>query len=82
MNEDKALVAAIQRGDREAFRRLYDRHVHGLLSLARNLLADAALAEDAVQDVFTAFVRTSRDFRLNGSVRSYLAPAPPTGPGT
>jgi len=73
MDEDKILIEDFQRGDRQAFCRLYEKYVPYLLTLSMNLLADAAAAEDVVQDVFTAFVKNHRSFRLQGSLKHYLA---------
>lgn len=44
-----------------------------MLRLAVSLSNDAALAEDVVHDVFVLFIDQSRQFRLTGSLRSYLA---------
>ena len=41
------------RGDASAMADLYDRHARAIYSLALRMLADAAEAEDVVQDVFT-----------------------------
>jgi len=43
-----------RRGDERAFELLYERHVPGVLSFCRHMLADAAEAEDAVQHTFAA----------------------------
>jgi RNA polymerase sigma-70 factor, ECF subfamily len=51
---DQELVKAARRGDTDAFRALYDRHVAGVYALARSILGDAEGAEDVVQ---TAFIR-------------------------
>jgi RNA polymerase sigma-70 factor, ECF subfamily len=47
---DVALVIAAQRGDKEAFARIFEHHRPWLLALCRRLLGDAALAEDAAQE--------------------------------
>lgn len=51
---DEALVAAARRGDTDAFRQLYERHVPGVFALVRSLVGDRELAEDVTQ---TAFVK-------------------------
>jgi RNA polymerase sigma-70 factor, ECF subfamily len=47
---DVALVITAQRGDKEAFARIFEHHRPWLLALCRRLLGDAALAEDAAQE--------------------------------
>jgi RNA polymerase sigma-70 factor, ECF subfamily len=48
---DHALLQRVAAGDQEAFSSLYDRLVHGLFSLACQVLGDASEAEDTLQDV-------------------------------
>lgn len=62
-----------KRGNRDALRRLYEKHRDYLLVVAIALSRDASLAEDAVQDTFVAFAGNVAVFRLTGSLRAYLA---------
>jgi RNA polymerase sigma-70 factor (ECF subfamily) len=71
--EDRFLVRRLRRGDEAALCRIYEKHRDALLRLAVSLLNDPAGAEDVVHDVFAAFIRQARQFRLTGSLRSYLA---------
>jgi RNA polymerase sigma factor (sigma-70 family) len=73
MQEDKTLIEELQRGDREAFSRIYYKYVDFLVTVAISLLSDPHAAEDVVQDVFVAFARNSQVFRLTGSLKGYLA---------
>ncbi len=70
---DRLLVARCRRGNREALRRIYEKHRDDLLILAIALSHDVHLAEDAVHDVFVAFARNVASFRLTGSLKAYLA---------
>lgn len=73
MLEDKLLLWKFKRGDKEAFRLIYEKYIDDLLTLAANLLNDPARAEDVVQDVFISFVKSVEKFRLIGSLKGYLA---------
>ena len=73
MFEDKLLVWKFKRGSEQAFRRIYEKYVDCLLTLAANLLHDTSAAEDVVQDVFISFVQSAEEFHLTGSLKGYLA---------
>jgi len=73
MLEDKLLLWRFKRGNREAFRLIYEKYADALLTLAANLLNDKADAEDVVQDVFISFVQSWQKFHLRGSLKGYLA---------
>lgn len=73
MLEDRLLVWRLRRGNADALRRVYEKHRDDLLRLAVSLSNDAATAEDIVHDVFAAFIRQARQFRLTGSLKAYLA---------
>src|SRR5262249_13353284 len=59
---DNGLVALCARGDRDALAVLYDRHGRAAYSLARRILSDATLAEDAVQEAFLAIWKQASRF--------------------
>jgi RNA polymerase sigma-70 factor (ECF subfamily) len=71
--EDRYLVRQCQKGNRDALRRIYEKHRDYLLIVAVALSHDTHLAEDAVQDTFVAFAQNVALFRLTGSLRAYLA---------
>jgi RNA polymerase sigma factor (sigma-70 family) len=73
MLEDRLLIWRLRSGSTEAFRRIYEKYIDDLLTLATNLLGDGSAAEDVVQDVFMSFVRSADKFHLTGSLKSYLA---------
>ena len=59
---DNGLVALCARGDRDALGALYDRYGRAAYSLARRILKDATLAEDAVQEAFLAIWKQAGRF--------------------
>src|SRR3989440_9720071 len=59
---DEALVALVARSDEVAFGELYDRFGRVAYGLARRILRDDALAEDAVQEGFLAAWRSAARF--------------------
>ena len=56
--DDDALLAAIQRGDREAIIAAYERHFTSLYRYAHFKTGDASAAEDVVSDVFVTLIRS------------------------
>jgi len=73
MIEDELLKWRFKCGSRDALRRIYEKHLNRLLTLAMALLNDAGDAEDVVHDVFVSFAESAEEFRLAGSLKSYLA---------
>ena len=61
VNEDEVLQRAAQ-GDREAFGRLYRRRRPDVYRFVLHMTADAAVAEDVVQDVFLTVMRDGGRF--------------------
>ena len=59
---DEALVALVARSDEVALAELYDRFGRVAYGLARRILRDDALAEDAVQESFLAAWRSASRF--------------------
>lgn len=70
---DAVLVVAISRYRQEALAEAYRRHAGAVFALARRLLADAAMAEEIVQEVFLRIWNQPEKFDSErGSLRSYL----------
>lgn len=70
---DLALVRRLRAGDRTAVEDLYQRFRRPAFALARRILADDALAEDVLQDVFLTVWRDPAAFdRARGSFSSWL----------
>jgi RNA polymerase sigma factor (sigma-70 family) len=70
--EDAALVTAVTAGDEEALETLYRRYGGGCFALARRILDDSQLAEDVVQQVFTALWQGSGFDVRRGAVSTWL----------
>ncbi len=63
MAEDGVLLCAIARGSKDAFQSYYERHAGRLLGYVLRVTRDRALAEDVVQDVFTAIWQKASSYR-------------------
>ena len=73
MIEDELLKWRFKRGSKGALRRIYEKYLNYLLTLAMALLHNTSEAEDVVHDVFVGFAESAADFKLNGNLKSYLA---------
>ena len=62
--EDAALVAAAAQGDAAAFRTLVDRHLAGVLAVARRMLRDDAEAEDVAQEAMLRLWRSANGLEV------------------
>lgn len=60
--DDRALVARVTEGDGGALEALYARYGRACYGLARRILVDEQLAQDAVQEVFLAIWRDASRF--------------------
>jgi RNA polymerase sigma-70 factor, ECF subfamily len=75
MLEDRRLLRRLRHGEKDALRLIYEKYEGDLLTLAANLLHDTTTAQDVVQDVFVALVRTVPRLQLHRTLRAYLATA-------
>lgn len=62
--EDATLVAAAASGDAAAFRALVDRHLSGVLAVARRMLRDDAEAEDVAQEAMLRMWRSAESLEV------------------
>jgi RNA polymerase sigma-70 factor (ECF subfamily) len=70
--EDAALLQAATSGDEEALETLYRRYGGACFALARRILDDNQLAEDVVQQVFTALWKGSGFDVRRGALSTWL----------
>lgn len=70
---DAALIGLVADGEQGALAALYQRHGAACYRLARQITANHALAEDAVQDAYVAMWRSPASYRAGrGSLRNFL----------
>jgi RNA polymerase sigma factor (sigma-70 family) len=69
---DERLVAAVRRGDDDAFERVYDRYAAELLSFCRYMLGSRHEAEDALQQTFLKAYKAIRDSEKDITLRPWL----------
>ena len=71
--DEAALVARLRARDHDALAVLYDRHGASCYALARRVLVDEGLAQDAVQEAFIAAWRQADGYDgARGSLRTWL----------
>ena len=66
------LIKKLRKGDERAFRLLYDRHYVLLCRFANQLLNNAALAEEVVDDVIFYLWEHRQEVEIRYSIRAYL----------
>jgi RNA polymerase sigma-70 factor (ECF subfamily) len=69
---DRQLVAACQRGERDAFRALFEAHKDKVYSIALRFSGDPAAAMDIAQDTFLKLFSSIRDFRGDASFETWV----------
>lgn len=69
---DADLASLISNGDETAFRILLERHQDAVYRFARRFLQHDQEAEDATQETFLRFFRTSSRFQPTASLRTFL----------
>jgi RNA polymerase sigma-70 factor, ECF subfamily len=69
---DAELLTRLQRGDEQAFVMLVEQYQQPMLRLARSMVANAAVAEEAVQDTWLGVVRGIDRFEGRSSLKTWL----------
>lgn len=70
--EQRALLAGVARGERQAFERLYARFYQPLLGFASRIVRDDALAEEIVDDSMFELYRQAARFRGDSKLSTWL----------
>lgn len=73
MVEDELLKLRFKFGSEDALRRIYEKYLNHMLSVAMAFLNDAHASEDIVHDVFVSLAQPTVRFRLHGNLKHYLA---------
>jgi RNA polymerase sigma-70 factor (ECF subfamily) len=74
-HSDPQLIAALNRGDAEAFEVLYFRHRDWVVTLAHRFTGSEDLALDVMQETFLYLLRKFPGFRLTANLKTFLYPA-------
>jgi len=69
---DRELIESCQRGDRDAFRALFEAHKDRVYSIALRYSGDEAAAMDIAQDTFLKLFSAIRDFRGTAQFETWL----------
>ena len=69
---ERELVQACQRGERDAFRTLFEQYRHKAYSIALRFSGDEAAAMDIAQDIFVKLFSSIRDFRGDSSFDTWI----------
>ncbi len=72
VNDESPLIAALRRGDRDAFAQVVDKHTPALLRVARGYVPSHAIAEEVVQDTWIALVKGIDNFEGRSSLQTWL----------
>ena len=72
ISDESRLLGRLRAGDESAFVELVERHHSGMVILARAYVGSEAVAEDVVQDVWSAVVRGIDRFEGRSSLRTWL----------
>jgi RNA polymerase sigma-70 factor, ECF subfamily len=70
--EESALLDALRRGDEEAFARLVGEHHASLRRVARLYVANAAIADEVVQDTWLGVIRGLWAFEGRSSLKTWI----------
>jgi RNA polymerase sigma-70 factor (ECF subfamily) len=73
MIEDELLKLRFKFGSEDALRRMYEKYLNYMLSVAMAFLNDAQASEDIVHDVFVSLAQSASRFQVRGNLKHFLA---------
>jgi RNA polymerase sigma-70 factor, ECF subfamily len=71
-DDDARLIAALSRGDADAFAALVDRHSQAMIRVAMAYVPSRAAAEEAVQETWIAVMRGIDGFERRASLKTWI----------
>lgn len=71
-NRERDLIEACRRGEREAFRDLFEAHKDKVYSIALRFSGDESLAMDIAQDTFLKLFSSLADFRGDAALSTWI----------
>ena len=72
MDHDAQLMQRTSRGDKEAYRELFDRHYGRAVNVAYRSLGDRELAEDVAMDAFARIYESRQSYKPQAKFSTYL----------
>lgn len=72
MNSEHDLLAALKRGDRDAFTALFRKYYRDLVLFGGNIVRDQAKCEDIVQNIFFKLWADRENIEIEKSLKSFL----------
>jgi RNA polymerase sigma-70 factor (ECF subfamily) len=69
---EKAFIESVNRGDKKAFRLVFDKYYNALCAFTYKYIPDQSEIEDIVQDVFVSFWEHNKDFEHLNSIKAFL----------
>jgi RNA polymerase sigma-70 factor (ECF subfamily) len=71
-SDERELVAALRRGDEQAFAQLVDRYHSSLVRVAQTFVRDRAVAEEVAQDTWIGVIRGLGNFRGDSALKTWI----------
>lgn len=68
----KNIIKYIKRGDKKAFREVFNSYYHALTAFGYKFIPDRDVVEDMVQEAFISFWEKRQDFDHMNAIKSYL----------